>query len=326
MKKRNILLLFPFVSLLGTIAFIPIVAIAGMRSGIRNPDSTKAISFEVSITTYNVLGKEAKVEPEYAWTERKEAFKQMVLQENNDPDIICFQETSTQAEEIVDMFRGHYGCHVSARSISAKLICWKPEKFELVSYDDDIDVFGTDVSAHNTARYPGHVRLREIKTGKEMLVFNAHLPAGSKLQKGEAQRIRSIGAINLAKYARQKSQETGLPVIVMGDFNNYPTTVIDSYPSPCIIMKQEGLEDVFDKALERTNIAYATTVNRTTSSVKPEQHGKRRIDYIFIHSSNQVAVKRYDVLINFAAESSSLLRKPVPSDHHPVKTVLQINY
>src|SRR5699024_8010719 len=138
----------------------------------------------------------------------------------------------------------------------------------------------------------------------------------SNLPREEAQRSRSVGAQNLVAHAKQKRQETGLPVIIMGDFNSYPETVIEGYSSPCIIMKEEGLEDTFDKALERTNIDYATTVNRVTSSVKQGQNGSSRIDYIFNYISTQIAFTTFDILINFEMGSSSRLQKPVPSDHH----------
>ena len=285
-------------------------------------------AFAVAVTTYNILGIEADdvVEPEYAWHLRKDALKQMVLQENNNPDIIGFQETTTLAEELVDMFKDHYGCHVSARGVSARLICWKPEKFELVSYDDNIDIFGTEVSGHNTARYPTYVRLKEMTTGKEILVYSVHVPAGSNLPREEAQRIRAVGAQNLAIHAKQRKQETNLPVIIMGDFNSYPETVIGGHSSPCIIMKDQRIEDTFDKAVQRTNVNYSTTVNRATSTVKPGQNGDTRIDYIFTYPTDQVTVTRFDILINFEEGSSSRLQKPVPSDHHPVRSVLHFTY
>ena len=291
-----------------------------------NPVNTA--TFEIAVTTYNILGIEADgaVEPEFAWHLRKDALKSMVLQPNNNADIVGFQETRVLADELSEMLQGHYECHVSEREVSARVIAWKPEKFELVSYDDNIDIFGSEVNGQNTARYPTHVRLKEIETGKEVLVYNVHVPAGSNLQREEAQRIRSVGAQNLAVYAKQKRQETGLPVIIMGDFNGYPETVIDGHSSACIIMKEEGLEDTFDKALERTNINYATTVNRATSSVKPGQNGSSRIDYIFTYPSTKIAVTTYDILINFEVGSSSRLQKPVPSDHHPVKSVLHFTY
>lgn len=285
-------------------------------------------SFEAVVTTYNIMGVEADpvVEPEFAWNLRKDALKSMVLQSNNNADIVAFQETRLLADELSEMLQGHYECHVSERDVSARVIAWKPEKFELVSYDDNIDIFGSEVSGHNTARYPTHVRLREIETGKEILIYSAHVPAGSNLAKEEAQRIRSVGAQKLAAHAKQKRQDTGLPVIIMGDFNSYPETVIEGHSSPCIIMKEEGLEDTFDNAVERTNVNYSTTVNRATSTVKPGQNGDTRIDYIFTYPSGQVAVTKFDILINFEEGSSTRLQKPVPSDHHPVRTVLHFTY
>lgn len=291
-------------------------------------EAVNTACFAIPVTTYNVLGIEADeaIEPEFAWHLRKDAFKEMVLKENNNADIVGFQETKILADELSEMLQGHYECHISKREVSARVIAWKPGKFELVSYDDDIDIFGSEVTGQNTARYPTHVRLKEIETGKEVLVYSVHVPAGSNLPREEAQRIRSVGAQNLATHAKTKHQETGLPVIIMGDFNSYPQTVIEGHSSPCIIMKEQGLEDTFDDAAERTNIDYSTTVNRATSSVKPGQNGSARIDYIFTYPANQVAVTTYDILINFETGSSSRLQKPVPSDHHPVRAVLHFTY
>lgn len=293
-----------------------------------NPSTMTTASFEAVVTSYNILGVEAdeNVEPEFAWHLRKDVFKNMVLQENNNADIVGFQETRTLAEDLVEMFEDHYEGHVSSREVSARLICWKPEKFELVSYDDDVDVFGAEVSGRNTARYPTQVRLREKATGKELLVYNVHLPAGSNVPREEAQWVRSVGAKNLAQHIKQEAGNTGLPVIVMGDFNNYPETVIEGNASSCIILKEAGFEDTFDKAQEKTNINYSTTVNRVTSSVKPGEKGSARIDYIFTYPKGKMAVTKYDILINFEPGSSSRLQKPVPSDHHPVRSVLHFVY
>src|SRR5690606_9529399 len=111
-------------------------------------------------------------------------------------------------------------------------------------------------------------------------------PASSGLPKAEGQRIRSIGTRNLAMHVKKKHEDTGLPVIITGDFNNYPETVIDGHASSVIIMDEHGIEDTFQTALSRNNADYSTTVNRATSTVKPGEEGSARIDYIFSYPSH----------------------------------------
>lgn len=304
---------------------------ASLNSGWSDWSDTSQVntaSFEVSITTYNVLGIEAdpKVEPEFAWDNRKEALKAMILQQNNNPDIIAFQETTLLAPQIKEMLKEHYDSYISEKEVSARLISWKPDKFELVSYNNNIDIFGSKVEGRNTARYVGNVRLREIESGKELLVYNVHVPASSNLPREEGQKIRQIGARNLAEYVKKEVKETGLPAIVLGDLNNYFDTVIEGIKSAPKVLSENGFIDTFQQASTRTNEDYSTTVNRATSSVKPGEDGSKRLDYIFAYPLEQVSITDYSILINFSEGSSTRLQTPVPSDHHPVKSTLYFSY
>lgn len=285
-------------------------------------------SFDASVTTYNVLSVEADpmVEPEFAWQLRKDALMAMILQANNDADIIGFQETTIVAEEIKEMIGETYDSHISGREVSARLISWKPEKFELVEYDDDIDIFGEEVTGRYSARFIGHVKLREIKTGKELLLYNIHVPASTNLPRKDGQEIREVGARNLAKYAKQKTLETGLPAIVLGDFNNYFATVIEGIQSAPMTLSKAGFVDTFQSAKTRRNEDYSTTVNRANSSVKLGENGTKRLDYIFTYPKDRVFVSDFEILINFKNGSNTELQKPVPSDHHPVRSHLYFTY
>lgn len=287
-------------------------------------------SFKVSITTYNVLskGSDPKVGPDWEWNVRTGALKKMIFQENNNADIIAFQESSLVGEELQQMIDGKYDSHLSKREkVSGRLIGWKPDKFELADYNDDVEIFSPEeVSEQPGARYVGNVILREIKTGKKLSVYSVHVPAGTNLPKKEGQRIRQLGAHNLAIYAKEKAEETGIPAIVLGDFNNYFNTVVDGILSAPKTMSENGFTDSFQGALKRTNEDYSTTVNRSTFSIKPGKNGTKRLDYIFTYPKEQVSVGDYSILINFEKGSSTRLQKPVPSDHHPVKSVLYFTY
>lgn len=305
---------------------------AGLKSGWSEWSKVKKIntaSFKASITTYNVLsiGSDPKVGPDWAWAVRTEALKQIILQDNNNPDIISFQESNKGGEEIKQMIIEKYDTHISKReAVSASLIAWKSDKFELVDFNDDIDIFGSEVTGGDGARYVGHVRLREKETGKELLVYSVHVPASTNKPKKEGQRIRQIGAQNLATYAKQKSQELGIPAAVMGDFNNYFDTVVEGIQSAPKTMSENGFEDTFQGALNRTNEDVGTAVNRNTFSIKPGKDGSKRLDYIFTYPKEQVSVGDYSIIVNFEEGSSTRLQRPVPSDHHPVKSVLYFTY
>lgn len=287
----------------------------------------RTASFSASVTTYNSLSATAKVQPEYAWNLRKDAFKEIVMQKNNNPDIIAFQESTQMAGELVDMFDQYYDSHVSAREASsARVISWKREKFKLVSFNDDEDIFGSEVTGGDGARYITQVRLKEIETGKELMVFSIHVPASTNKPREEGQRIRNVGATNLAKYVKEQEKKFGIPAIVVGDFNNYPKTVINGLSSAAMVLVENGFQDTFDEALTHTNENYSTTLDRATSSVKVGLNGSKRIDYIFTYPADQVSVSDYSIIINFEKGSTSQLQKPVPSDHHPVRAVLHFTY
>lgn len=282
-------------------------------------------SFETSVATYNILGAEhdANIEPEFSWYLRKTALRDIILQPNNSPDILGVQEARVQIEELVDLLGGEYDGHVSARSLSPQAIFWKPEKFELVKFNDDIDIFGPTISGYNNQRYITQIQLRERNTGKELLVYNLHIPEGKT---GSRQEIRGIAARNIAAHAKAQVTKYKIPIVVLGDFNNNPEAVIEDLPSAPMVLKQEGFKDAFDTADERVNANYMTTVNRATSAAQIGENGQRRIDYIFTYPADQIAVTDHATIINFDGTSSTQLERPVPSDHHPVRAVLHLSY
>jgi len=282
-------------------------------------------SFETSVASYNILGAEhdPDIEPEYAWHIRKEAVRNIILQSNNDPDILGVQEARVQIDEVIGLLDDHYNYHVSGRSISPQAIFWKPEKFELVSFNDDIDIFGSATTGRDNQRYVTHVRLRERSSGKELLIYNLHIPTGSHVN---LQQLRGIAANNISLHAKQQASQHNIPAIVLGDFNNYPETVIGGFPSASQVMRNNNFYDTFDVALERINANYSTSVNRTTSIARIGENGSMRIDYLFTYPADQVAVTQYATIINFEGSSSTQLARPVPSDHHPVRAVLHLSY
>ncbi|PRD45504.1 endonuclease/exonuclease/phosphatase family protein [Sphingobacterium haloxyli] len=282
-------------------------------------------SYATSVATYNILGAEhdANIEPDFAWHLRRDAVRNIILQRNNNPDIIGVQEARVQIGELVNLLKQDYHVHVSARSLSPQAIFWKPEKFELIGFNDDIDIFGPSISGYTNQRYVTQVRLRELNTGTELLVYNLHIPSGSN---ADRQQIRGTAARNIVAHAKAQITRFKIPVILLGDFNNYPETVIDGLPSSPMVIKGNGFQDVFDIADNRVNADYGTTVNRVTSGARRGENGSMRVDYIFVYPSDQIAVTQQATIINFEGSSSTLLERPIPSDHHPVRAVLHLSY
>lgn len=282
-------------------------------------------SYEVSIATYNILGVEydPDIEPEYAWNLRKDALRDIVLQPNNNPDIIGLQECRLQTDDVVERLEGLYDSHVSDRQISARAIFWKSDKFELVSYDDNIDIFGSQVSGYHNQRYISQVRLKEKETGKDLFVYNIHLPAGNS---GTLQSVRGVGAKAVAEHGKRLADEYGIPVIVLGDFNNYNEPYIDNFPPAPTVFKENGLVDAYDIALNKVNNNYSSLVNRSNSTATIDNTRRRHLDYVLGYPYNLMSTIEHAVIINFLNGSVTQLQKPVPSDHHPVRTVWNISY
>src|SRR5699024_1868579 len=156
------------------------VELKGEGSAWSNVVHCQTALFSTTVGTYNILSAQYDhVFPNNSWEERKESMKTAILQEGNFPDILGIQEGMVEAQvlEFAVLLGGHYTSHVSHRDISSRAIFWKPSKYELVEFDDDIEVLDEDVKGYATTRYVTYVRLKEKETRKELLVINLHAPS-----------------------------------------------------------------------------------------------------------------------------------------------------
>jgi endonuclease/exonuclease/phosphatase family metal-dependent hydrolase len=133
-------------------------------------------------------------------------------------------------------------------------------------------------------------------TGKRFFVFNTHFDhVGVEARKNSAQLIRNK--------IRELSGESGLPVILTGDFNLTPDT------EPIALIKKY-LKDSREIS-EQPPYGPVGTFN----GFKPGTEGNNRIDYIFVN--DMIKVLKYGVL-------SETMQNRTPSDHLPVFVKVQL--
>ena len=174
-------------------------------------------SLEISVGTFNLLG--ATYTFKGPWDVRKGPAGRLILNDAFFPDILGTQETANeqQMNDMIAMLREHYDYRAGEHeTMSAHLVFWKRERFELVEAED-VDMMGDNYPGkYLTSRYANYVRLREKATGNEILVYDIHPRAGNDV---ETQKLREMTAKGLATAALRKARETNLPVIITGDMN-----------------------------------------------------------------------------------------------------------
>src|SRR5699024_8709213 len=118
--------------------------------------------------------------------------------------------------------------HVTTTDLSPRAILWRIGMFEPRD-QGEVEIMGDDIDGYAGHRFGTFVRLRHLATGGQLLVLNVHLPTGSS---EELQAIRHSSANRIADLAEQWSTQYGdIPIVAMGDFNNYFDTVIGGLPS-----------------------------------------------------------------------------------------------
>lgn len=286
---------------------------------------TKTAAFSTVVETYNLLSSKYDYKfPNNTWNSRKEAFRDIVLQ--SDPDILAVQEgqIKSQVTDLESLLSSQYSAHISDRNITARAIFWKKDKYSLVEFDDNIDMYDKTITGHPLQQYPTYVRLKEKTTNKEIMVFTIHPPTGRELNLVRLRKVMTTVLASKAKAMSRASDDT--PVVVMGDFNNYFDTVIEGIPSGPLVLTKQGFTDTFAVAAQKTNPDYKTHDGIESGVATQAKDGKKRIDYIFTYPEERVAVSDYEIVINFQNNSKSYLQKPIPSDHRPVKSTLHISY
>lgn len=291
-----------------------------------DPIKTKTALFKTRVSTYNVLSSQYDHQfPGSTWIDRKIAVQDIIMQADLDPDIITVQELMDphQAEELSGLLSSIYNGYISDKDISARGIFWKSEIYNLID-SDDFDILGNDITGYATTRIATYVHLEHINSGKELMVFNIHLPWGHN---ANAQKARHRGADNLADIIFDLSaDDLDLYTIIPGDYNNYPATVIDGWPSSPLTFSNNGFKDSFTAALNVENGDYRTTNDILEAEARIGEGGNMRVDYIFSYPADRIAVSDYKTIINLSGDSNVEMIQPVPSDHHPIKAIFHLSY
>lgn len=291
----------------------------------------KTALFSTTVGTYNLLSsKYDHVYPNNIWKNRKKAVKAIIMESDNNPDIFGIQEgmVKQQVLELADLLKDSYECHISKRKVSPRAIFWKPERFELLSYGDDTEILDEKIAGFGTTRYATYVYLKEKNTGRNLLVFNLHAPSNYSKNRSKEREMLATMISNRAKVISKDSKNS--PVIILGDFNSVPKAPSnDKFPSAPEVLARNGFTDTFSATSNRINAYYGThnqiTTGTATSGQNPANCSKR-IDYIFTYSKNKITVSDYRIIINFAKKSGTVLQKPIPSDHRPVRATLHLHY
>lgn len=295
------------------------------ETGNDNPRATGA--FDVSITSFNVLGVDSKAE----WAPRVGAIGKIINKEGHCPDILCLQECADTAKQsdLRRLFADKYDSHsIGLTDASPALILWDRSKFARTDagYSDMLlGDPGYGMSDYTVSRYAHYVRLMEKSTGCEFLVYNIHLKTNSSTVSYQKLRYDCITALCPAATDRA-DRLGGIPVFIMGDFNNYIDTEESGYisaPSACIA---GGFTESSSVARECINLNYKTSGVDLNGKATPRPDGNYRIDYIFYRYGGPVTVSRYQTVIDFVGGSTEDISTPVASDHHPVNASFHLEY
>lgn len=289
--------------------------------------AVKTAAFELSFTSFNVLGVETKAE----WSPRASSVDHVIRLENNNPDVLCMQECSTEniTNSLITMFSDEYDYQKLSVDGSPKLIFWKRSRFDKVrgGYTDmllgDANYTSSDYA---TSRYANFVQLREKSCGKEFLVYDVHLKTNSSTESYQKLRYDCITALCPA-IIKRAADAGGIPVLLGGDFNNYLGTTYNNIPSAPAACISCGFTEASSVARTLVNFNYRTSnIDMVNGVVTPVTDSDSRIDYLFYHSVNPIGVSKYETILDWAENSTTVIRQPVASDHLPVNATLHLSY
>lgn len=309
---------------------VTLLLVLSASGSVAAPPDSLPETVRISVESYNILSTRANFKSH--WDIRKEAFGRIVLQDDNYPDVVGFQECQEepQMQDIIGMLGGHYDYYLCPeQQMSARLIMWKKGTFSLVEsgYVDMAPGKYYENEKEKGGRYAAFVRLKHLATGREFYFYNIHVRTGSKPER-VAMRKEMIDF--LAEYSKKVSVNAGeLPVIVVGDMNSYPNSVLHGIPSSRMSFARHGFHDTFDMTDNRTNGDYRTyntqeNVDNCTITYAPG--GKLRIDYIVVWPADRFNVLDYKIVLNFTDKKNHKAECPLPSDHNPVRSTIEILY
>lgn len=291
----------------------------------------RADRMEVSVTTYNLLSK--KFHDKSPWELRKEKVAGIIRQKGHNPDILGCEEVADpeQMNDLIELLRDDYDYREMGIEASPRIIFWRKGRFDAID-SGNIDLLAEfpeyGPEEYYASRFANYVRLRERNSGCEVLIYLVHVKSGGR-RHDDYQLLRRQCIQGLCRVAKAESARSGgLPVIALGDLNNYAKNITNGIPSAPLTFVEEGFADTFDLAAERVNAGYKTYSSQACiDEGKATRAGEdERLDYIFIYPAGCATVNRWAAIINFLPGSEESVEKPIPSDHHPVNARLTFHY
>jgi endonuclease/exonuclease/phosphatase family metal-dependent hydrolase len=262
---------------------------------------------QVKVSTFNIRYGKAK-DGDDAWDKRRELFMRTV--KSMDPDLIGMQEVlAFQLDEIKAACPEYTfiaaGRDDGKREGEASPVGFRTDRFEslasgtfwLSETPEKVGSKGWDAALPRVATW---VKLRDKKSGQTLLFFATHFD-----HKGKEARA------NAAKLLRRKveAMRDGLPVIIVGDFN-----APEGSPPYKNLLGPEGDPTHLTDSFRETHPKHGPEEG-TFNGFKGKRDGDR-IDWI-VHTGD---VKAVSCEIVRDSENGHY-----PSDHFPVKAVLELN-
>jgi endonuclease/exonuclease/phosphatase family metal-dependent hydrolase len=266
------------------------------RSGIIHSQDNQ--NLRLNVMTYNI--RYASDQPEiYSWNNRRDGIVEIF----SGVDIAGLQEVlpvqveylKTKLPDYRMIYRSREKDPQEGESIP---LLYRQDHFAMLDsgifwLSDTPEVAGSNTWQAACNRIVTWCRLRDIPSGKEFFVFNTHLDHVSQYAREMSIRLILDYINNMA---------SGLPVILMGDFNVEDDNVVYR------MITEYGLNDAY-RGIHPVSDSTDLTFHGWRSEI-----GLSRIDYIFL--SNEIEIRNAEVM-----------RKKIhgiyPSDHLPVMSKIE---
>lgn len=184
------------------------------------PEVVIPTAAEFTVSSFNVLGASHSAgsgnSARFASGNTRMGWTVQLLREYG-VDVVGFQEFETEQYNTFKRLTGdEFGVYPGpalGRNSIRNSIAWRTDTWELVS-GNSIPIPYFD---GNRVRMP-YIRLRHLASGQEVWFHNVHNPASTKRHPGN-ERWRDLAASMEINLVNRLRSETGLPVILTGDFN-----------------------------------------------------------------------------------------------------------
>jgi endonuclease/exonuclease/phosphatase family metal-dependent hydrolase len=236
-----------------------------------------------------------------------------------DADVCFFQECGPQTNRIGDgeapivklMNDSYSEVYPEAADRNFTPVFYKNDKYNLI----DSGYFLYDGLNDANSKSVTWAVLEEKETGKKVVVASTHLWWKYDSEEDNFQRLQNVA--QLKRFCDEMVSETGLPIIVGGDFNNGKGSLQGD--EPYHIMLKEGFCDT--RLIAEETCDEPTCVNSypdvlPDKTVTPRNPSEYTIDYIFTYNAENSKTKKFNVLTSETARQTS--------DHSPVLAIVEI--